>query len=133
MSFWNETERAARKAHKCDECLTEIRPGDRYTRGAGINVHGDFGCWVTHTDCLAAAREQMKLGDCGYDEWWPLHEVVWDMSADALAGFALDWPDVYERFRGEFEAHDRAPDHFIWRGSPHYLPPRREQFHWWRP
>lgn len=133
MTFWNESEVTARKPHKCEECLGVITAGQRYTRGAGNNVYGEFGCWVSHSDCLGAAREQMKLGDAPDDEWWPLHEVIWEMDAPALAAFALDWPDVYERFRAELEDHERAPDHFVWRGFPHYLPPARDQFKWWTP
>lgn len=133
MTFWHEGEVTARKPHKCEECLGDIAPGERYTKGAGINVHGEFGFWLTHTDCLAAVREQMKLGDCPDNEWWSLHEIVWEMDEAALAALALDWPAVYERFRVELEEHERAPDHFVWRGYPHYLPPPREQFTWWTP
>lgn len=133
MTFWDEKVVVARKAHTCDECCRTIMPGERYTNGAGINVFGEFGCWTTHSDCLAASRELMKLGDCPSDEWWSLHENVWEMDEAGVAALALDWPAVYERFRADLEAHDRAPDHFVWRGSPHYIPLPRKQFTWWKP
>lgn len=135
MSFWDEKVVTARKAHKCEECLKEIAKGERYTRGSGINVCGEFGCWVTHTDCLAAIREQMELGECPGDEWWSLHEVVWDMDPAGLRAFALDYPAVYERFREELEEHDRAPlDHFVWDGAhPQYVPQRRDWYRWTQP
>ena len=131
MSFWQEREVTARKEHRCEECQQSILPGERYTRGAGINVHGEFGHYVTHTDCLAAAREQMELAEI-FDDWWPLYEAVWEMDAAALAAFALDYPAVFERFRPDLEEDGRAPvDHYVWRGAhPLYVPPRRDWFRW---
>lgn len=135
MTFWNEAQVRARKAHRCDECLTAIAPGEQYTRGAGINVYGEFGAWTTHADCLAATREQMELGDAPSGEWWPLHETVWEMDAPALAALALDYPTVFERFRAALEEHERAPvDHYVWRGAPaFYVPARRDWYRWDRP
>lgn len=132
MSFWDEKTVTARKPHRCDECDTMIQPGERYTRGAGINVFGEFGVYTTHTDCLAAAREQMRLGDCPSDEWWCLSDGIWEMDADGLAAFALDFPAVFERFRPRLEQHDLEPiDHFVWRGpNPHYVPARRDWYRW---
>jgi len=57
--------RRARKAHKCDDCRTEIRPGERYERQAQVN-DGDF---VTYVMCRRCAIKNAAFWELqGYDQ-----------------------------------------------------------------
>ena len=116
MAFWSESEPVARKPHRCDECGQPIEPGQRYNRGAGINVYREFGVWNSHCECRALALELRRLGDYLDDEWPTISEGVWELDGPGLAWLQMDHPLVYERFRAELEEHERKPVHYVWSG-----------------
>jgi hypothetical protein len=48
--FYHRSMRTARKAHRCEECAEEIRPGDRYEYVAG-KWNGDLDTFKTCERC----------------------------------------------------------------------------------
>ncbi|GBQ88123.1 hypothetical protein GCM10007866_18520 [Gluconobacter albidus] len=86
MGFCSEKSVTARKRHQCDACLKIIEPGETYLRVAGVC---DDGFWngAYHADC----REwEVKLNhentDRFPDEWYALHEHIFEGSIDVLDG-----------------------------------------------
>lgn len=53
----------ARKAHKCKECMREIRPGERYHRERFIDLDRAIVNWKTCEHCMVA--RDWLLGECG--------------------------------------------------------------------
>lgn len=107
MSFWSEKEVVARKAHRCDECGFGIEVGERYNKGAGINVEREFGAWISHLDCRAAALEYRQLARLGDDEWSDVSEWIWEMPPEAFPEFAKTYPGIFARFEAALREHGR--------------------------
>lgn len=84
--FASETERKARKQHRCDGCAQTIEVGSTYVRWAGT-TDGDFSAASFHQDCRAAEIALNKLSGTDWDEWMGLQ----DMETD-------DWPWLLEDF-----------------------------------
>jgi len=64
--FFQQTERVARKSHKCYECKQEFGPGGRYMYVAGV-WDGDFQTFKTCPNCLALLRALEKKYHFRYD------------------------------------------------------------------
>lgn len=54
--FYDESEHIARKHHRCAECNTAIRPGEKYLTCRG-KWHGEFQVFKQHLICLKACLE----------------------------------------------------------------------------
>ena len=94
MSFANETEHRARKAHKCDACRTAIEPGSSYTRWAGT-MDGDFSVAKFHHECRKAEIALNKLSGTDWDEWMELD----DIEVDDWPWLIEDHPEVADRLQ----------------------------------
>ena len=62
MQLISETKPIARKSHRCENCGHMIPKGTRYLRQFCVDG-GDVWSWVTHQDCMDAARYLAKLDD----------------------------------------------------------------------
>ncbi len=80
--LWNETERRARKQHKCDSCYRAIQPGERY-----VSHFSKFEGEVTTEKICADCNEDRKEFSSAHGEIYfspgSWLEVVYDcMSED---------------------------------------------------
>jgi len=94
VSFANETEHKARKAHKCDACCTAIDFGSTYVRWAGTS-DGEFSVAKFHVECRNAEIALNKLSGTDWDEWMGLD----DMEVDDWPWLIADHPEVAARLQ----------------------------------
>lgn len=87
--FFNARERVARKPYRCDEANCEIKPGDRYSYGAGT-CDGNFMVQRLCLDCQLLATEFFCT--LGYDEGFPLGSMREVLASDhGVTGDPIAW------------------------------------------
>lgn len=86
-----EHTRTARKTHRCDECCSQIRPGERYRYVWGI-CDGEPSSIKTCLACVEA--EKWYIDECQHqsDAWWwvgDLDQTILEMARDikSFAGY----------------------------------------------
>jgi len=65
---YRETERTARKAHRCCECMANIDPGERYVVCSGVS-EGEGWSYKLCAFCCALAEQARN--ECEEPEWGP--------------------------------------------------------------
>ncbi len=106
--FRQSYSRKARKPHKCHECDSIIRPGERYVHNAGKWDHGDITTW---SDCSACdawgdafAAEQRRVCGCS---GWELGQL-WDAIAEHGREHGWGGPSLEEQRAAEWRGRNRS-------------------------